>query len=79
MYGGLRRVGIPTQSYHVPLIYVASVLGCLERQYMSARCHTTRGNTLQNLGLRAGNSHDGSTRGYLGLHGVIPCSYNLTK
>jgi hypothetical protein len=36
-------------------------------------------NTLQNLGRRAGNFHDGSTRGALGLHGVIPCFYSLTK
>jgi hypothetical protein len=36
-------------------------------------------NTLGNLGCRAGNSHDGSTRGALGLHGVDPCSYSLTK
>jgi hypothetical protein len=35
--------------------------------------------TLKNVGRRAGNSHDGSTRGALGLHGVVMCSYSLTK
>jgi hypothetical protein len=36
-------------------------------------------NTLENLKRRAGNSHDGSTRGALVLHGVFPCSYSLRK
>jgi hypothetical protein len=39
----------------------------------------TSDNTLKNLGRCAGNSNDGSTRGALGLHGVVPCSYSLTK
>jgi hypothetical protein len=41
--------------------------------------YDTCDNTLENLGRRAGNSHDGSTRGALGLHGVVSCSYSLTK
>jgi hypothetical protein len=36
-------------------------------------------NTLESLRRRAGNFHDGSTRGDLGLHGVVSCSYGLTK
>jgi hypothetical protein len=36
-------------------------------------------NTLENLGRRVGNSHDRYTRGALELHGVVPCSYSLTK
>jgi hypothetical protein len=36
-------------------------------------------NTLENLGHRAGNSHDGSTRGAFGLHYVVSSSYSLTK
>jgi hypothetical protein len=55
----------------------------IERQHLSPRCHSvqtyTCDNTLENLGRRAGNSHDGSTRGALGLHGVVMCSYCLTK
>jgi hypothetical protein len=36
-------------------------------------------NTLENLWLRVGNWHDMTTRGNLGLQGVVPCSYNLAK
>jgi hypothetical protein len=69
----LRGVGIP-QSYHFPQIYVATCIRMLRGETcisdMSPSSHTCD-NTLESLGRRAGNSHDGSTRGDLGLHGVV--------
>jgi hypothetical protein len=74
-------VEIP-QSYTFPLIYVATCVRMLREATSISEVSPssdTCDNTLKNLGRRARNSHDGSTRGALGLHGVFPCSYSLTK
>jgi hypothetical protein len=74
-------IGIP-QSYHFPLIYVAMCVRVLREAtsiFEVSPSSDTCDNTLENLGRRAGNSHDGSTRGALGLHGVVTGSYILTK
>jgi hypothetical protein len=74
-------VGIP-QSYHFPLIHVATCVRVLREATSISEVSPssdTCDNTLENLGSRAGNSLDGSTRGALRLHGVVSCSYCLTK
>jgi hypothetical protein len=72
----------PTQSYNFHLIYVPTGVRILREEISISKVSTsshTCDNTLENLGLRAGNSHDGSTRVNLGLQGVVPCSYSLTN
>jgi hypothetical protein len=70
------------QSYHSPLIYVVMCVRVPREatsiSEVSPSSHICD-NTLENLGRRAENYHDGSTRGALGLHGVVMCSYILTK
>jgi hypothetical protein len=81
MYAEPERSRNP-QSYHFPLIYVATCVRVLREATSISEvspCLDTCDNTLKNLTRRAGNSHDGSTRGALGLHGVFPCSYSLRK
>jgi hypothetical protein len=78
----LRGVGIPPIAITFPLIYVATCVRALREATSISEVSPssdTCDNTIENLGRRAGNSHDGSTRGALGLHGVVPCSYSLTK
>jgi hypothetical protein len=77
----LFHVEIP-QSYHFPLIYVFTCVRVLrEATYISVVSPSSHicDNTLKNLGRRTENSHDGSTRGVLGLHGVVMCTYSLIK
>jgi hypothetical protein len=82
MYAEPERSRNPPKLSLPPLIYVATCVRVLREAIsiseVSPSSHTCD-NTLENLGCRAGNSHDGSTRGALGLHGVVPCSYSLTK
>jgi hypothetical protein len=82
MYAEPEKSRNPPQSYHFPLIHVATCVRVLREatsiSEVSPSSHTCD-NTLENLGCRAGNSHDGSTRGALGLHGVVSSSYSLTK
>jgi hypothetical protein len=68
----LRGVGIP-QSYHFPLIYVATCVRVLIEATSISQVSPsldTCDNTLESVRRRVGNSHDGSTGGALGLHGV---------
>jgi hypothetical protein len=70
------------QSYQFSLLYVATCVRVLREATSISEVSPssdTCDNTLENLGRRVGNSHDGSTRWALGLHGVVPCSYSLTK
>jgi hypothetical protein len=81
MYAEPERT-INPQSYHFPLIYVATCVRMLREatfiSEVSPSSHTCD-NTLENLERTTENSHDGSTRGDLGLHGFAPCSYSLSK
>jgi hypothetical protein len=65
-----------------PLIYIATCVRVLREAtsiFEVSPSSQICDNTLENLGRRAGNSHDGSTSGALGLHGVVPCSYSLVE
>jgi hypothetical protein len=82
MYAEPERSRNPPQSNHFPLLYVATCVRVLREATSISEVSPssdTCDNTLKNLMRRAGNSHDGSTRGVLGLHGVVMCSYSLTK
>jgi hypothetical protein len=82
MYAEPERSRNTPQSYQFLLIYVAMCVRVLREETSISKVSPssdTYDNTLENLERRAGNSHDRSTRGALGLHGVFPCSYSLTK
>jgi hypothetical protein len=78
----LRGVGIPPKAITFPLIYVVTCVKVLREATSISEVSLssdTCDNTLENVGRRAGNSHDRSTGGALGLHGVVMCSYSLTE
>jgi hypothetical protein len=82
MYEEPERSRNPPKAISFPLIYVATCVRVLREETSIAEVSPssdTCDNTLKNLGRKAGNSHYGSTRGALRLHGVVPCSYSLTK
>jgi hypothetical protein len=82
IYAEPERSRNPPKAITFPLIYVATCVRVLREatstSEVSPSSHTCD-NTLENLGCRAGSSHDGSTRGALELHSVVMCSYCLTK
>jgi hypothetical protein len=73
MYAEHERSRNPPKAITFPLIYVAMCVRVLrEATSISdvSPSSDTCDNTLENVGRRAGNSHDGSTEGALGLHTV---------
>jgi hypothetical protein len=82
MYAEPERSKNPPKATTFLLIYVATCVRVLREATSISEVSPssdTCDNTLENVGRRAGNSHDGSTGGALGLHSVVMCSYSLTK
>jgi hypothetical protein len=77
MYAEPEKSRNPPKAITFPVIYVALCVRVLREATSISKVSPssdTCDNTLENVGRRAGNFHDGSTGSALGLHGVVMCS-----